>query len=1551
MRRTKNHRISFSGLESLEQRRLLSAELLGEELRIDGTEGDDAIVIEAGEEGQVVLFGVDGVEDGTVFDGVGSIIARLKGGDDQATVVGMLLTAAGTPMSVRIQGGEGNDTLIGGDGSETLLGGEGDDEIDAGGGDDEIRGGAGDDLIIGGDGNDEIVGGKNADEVRGGRGSDTLIGGFGFDNLIGGAGGDTVVGGGGRDEIVGGAGADALYGGAGADMVRGGGGDDNISAGAGNDVVDGGKGDDWLFAGDGQDQVAGGDGSDLILAPPDEVVDRSEEDAKWTDPNGNEIDLGELSEEFWTALETAERALRTGRVERLNTVADELGGALGEQAGAFFDILGDVVDDKPIRSDTFADFQDTVREIAPDAEEFFTVLEEDLAEVIREVPINIFEEYEFLNSPDLPPSFGRAMEILHTAMGDALTEGFWSTVERLVDNQERFSRRLETLMEVVRPEQVIGLDGRVGEFLDQLLADGFDPRVDRDAFEEAIGDRLPQAFGEFDADQRDALAGVIRAGSRRESAVQDLMDAVNALDDGRVPDVFWNQMERAGREANGLPEGTPLAGYDEAIRIATGLAELDETFWQLFDAMRQAEMDAYGARDAAFAALGRDEPEDHGALRSLGEALIDAGYGDGTDLDALLGQVDPLLSAWFSGKRDTIESEFVAYLDAIVSAGLAEEAVLSHLSDLAGGELPTEFFEAWDRVDDRVAEDEAGDAGEDDGSQVREFLYRPHVPPSFIEAMDILEDAVGDALTGEFWTTVRRFTDNQARFMDRMDQLMQLVEPDQLVGLGDRVGAFVEGLINDGFDPRADGDAFDAEMSARLPDAFSDFTPDQQAALDAMIRAGARRESVLGDVEDMVRAMDDGTIPDVFWEAFERARFEANGLPEGSPLGGFDEAIAIVEQLVGGALDESFWQQFDQMMQAGGQVGQAFEALADAIGEFNPIVEDIVHDLLDAFKDAGYEEGGDLNALLDLVPAELAAWFEVQDAGVQEAFGALLDAELAFDAAEDATLDLIEALVGGDLPDEFWDAWNHVAGDDGGAGGDGDDGGAGGDGTGDDGTGDDGGEGTGDDDGVNDDPFTVAIEIIEDAIGSPLGDDFWQLFEDLMQAMDASHQAFDALANALGDESAMLLANEVVWALIGAGYTPGDDIASYEALLSDEARAWLDALDEPQVGALIGALDATILQDQSEQMVLDFLETAMGGELPQEFWDAWILAMYGSDDGGDGTGGDGAGGDGTGDDGGDGTGDDGVGEDLFTVAIGIVEDAIGSPLGDDFWQLFESFMQSWESLYIAYDALMNAMGDDVDMPIVDGVVQALVAAGYQVGEDPAGYLDVMTDEGRAWFEAQDEPTIGALTGVLDSEVTMRAAEQQVIGFLEGVMGGELPQEFWDAWNDAVGNDFEDGDDVRGLDGVMPTEFYEAVSLAESLLGIPFPQEFYDTVELLVQSVSDYAARFSDVLATMDGGVDGVEMRPILDLAETMLDLGYAPGDALDLYLDLLDPVQRDMIEQASDATRSALIALFDEGFNREELLDAVENTLFDLAGDVLTEQFFDLWAAFDDQIL
>lgn len=83
----------------------------------------------------------------------------------------------------RVEGGEGNDTLIGGSSTDKLFGQLGDDLL---------LGREGADVLRGGLGRDELRGGRGADELRGGRGRDTLIGGRGADQLDGGAGADRL---------------------------------------------------------------------------------------------------------------------------------------------------------------------------------------------------------------------------------------------------------------------------------------------------------------------------------------------------------------------------------------------------------------------------------------------------------------------------------------------------------------------------------------------------------------------------------------------------------------------------------------------------------------------------------------------------------------------------------------------------------------------------------------------------------------------------------------------------------------------------------------------------------------------------------------------------------------------------------------------------------------------------------------------------------------------------------------------------------------------------------------------------------------------------------------------------------------------------------------------------------------------------------------------------------------------------------------------------------------------------------------------------------------
>jgi Ca2+-binding RTX toxin-like protein len=80
----------------------------------------------------------------------------------------------GTGAAERLDGGEGDDTILGLDGGDTLLGGPDviglppepppparDADLLAGGpGDDVLRGGAGDDTLLGGQGRDNLDGGS-----------------------------------------------------------------------------------------------------------------------------------------------------------------------------------------------------------------------------------------------------------------------------------------------------------------------------------------------------------------------------------------------------------------------------------------------------------------------------------------------------------------------------------------------------------------------------------------------------------------------------------------------------------------------------------------------------------------------------------------------------------------------------------------------------------------------------------------------------------------------------------------------------------------------------------------------------------------------------------------------------------------------------------------------------------------------------------------------------------------------------------------------------------------------------------------------------------------------------------------------------------------------------------------------------------------------------------------------------------------------------------------------------------------------------------------------
>jgi Ca2+-binding RTX toxin-like protein len=97
--------------------------------------------------------------------------------------------------SVQAFGDEGNDVLWGGGANDSLDGGVGNDELHGGG---FLNGGAGNDTVAGtgklagGDGDDRIQGFNGADQIIGGAGKDTVEGGYGADFIVADA-QDTIV--------------------------------------------------------------------------------------------------------------------------------------------------------------------------------------------------------------------------------------------------------------------------------------------------------------------------------------------------------------------------------------------------------------------------------------------------------------------------------------------------------------------------------------------------------------------------------------------------------------------------------------------------------------------------------------------------------------------------------------------------------------------------------------------------------------------------------------------------------------------------------------------------------------------------------------------------------------------------------------------------------------------------------------------------------------------------------------------------------------------------------------------------------------------------------------------------------------------------------------------------------------------------------------------------------------------------------------------------------------------------------------------------------------
>jgi Ca2+-binding RTX toxin-like protein len=151
-------------------RHLQRAQLDHHNLRVEGTEGNDAIALRLAA-GNPAVLQVDLGDNGTAnFSfpraAVRSISVEGRGGNDRLRIDDTNGAFTDT-IPTRIDGGPGNDTIAGGAGRETLIGGPGNDTIDGHGGNDVSDLGSGDDSFVWnpGDGSDSIEGGPGADTM------------------------------------------------------------------------------------------------------------------------------------------------------------------------------------------------------------------------------------------------------------------------------------------------------------------------------------------------------------------------------------------------------------------------------------------------------------------------------------------------------------------------------------------------------------------------------------------------------------------------------------------------------------------------------------------------------------------------------------------------------------------------------------------------------------------------------------------------------------------------------------------------------------------------------------------------------------------------------------------------------------------------------------------------------------------------------------------------------------------------------------------------------------------------------------------------------------------------------------------------------------------------------------------------------------------------------------------------------------------------------------------------------------------------------------------
>jgi Ca2+-binding RTX toxin-like protein len=256
--------------ESLEDRRLLSASIVGTQLQITGGSGNDVIRVSQ-QDAATIRVEENGVVSLFADSSVNTILVNANDGNDTVTLVStttLPLTEAAT-----LNGGAGNDVLTGGGGADTLNGGAGNDTLTADTGNDVFDGGTGTDTVnyttrtlalnitldnVANDGQTTTIASPpplpplvireldnvmdTVENVNTGSGNDIIVAGVANVNneFNGGSGKDRLEGRGGNDSLSGGAGADSMFGESGDDLVIATDGvtDTVLDGGSGFDIVD-----------------------------------------------------------------------------------------------------------------------------------------------------------------------------------------------------------------------------------------------------------------------------------------------------------------------------------------------------------------------------------------------------------------------------------------------------------------------------------------------------------------------------------------------------------------------------------------------------------------------------------------------------------------------------------------------------------------------------------------------------------------------------------------------------------------------------------------------------------------------------------------------------------------------------------------------------------------------------------------------------------------------------------------------------------------------------------------------------------------------------------------------------------------------------------------------------------------------------------------------------------------------------------------------------------------------------------------------------------------